>query len=894
MDSARWQRIQSLFHAAVDLSAEDRRAYLNAECAGDSELMAKVIAMLEEDARGASVLDRDVAQVAHEMLASGAHPSLPLKEFGPYRIQRVLGEGGMGIVYLAEREDLKTLVAIKILRDAWLSPARRERFASEQRTLAQLNHPSIARLYDADTLQDGTPWFVMEYVEGLSLTAYCREHDCSIRERLELFRQVCEAVQFAHRHAVIHRDLKPSNILVRSDGAIRLLDFGIAKQLEALDLSADQTQTELRLMTPAYAAPEQVRGERVGIYTDVYALGVVLYELLAGKVPFNLSNRTPGEAETIIVQQEPEKPSAAAKTNMSPQVSGKRSRFASQAQWADLDVLCLTTMHKDIQRRYRSVEGLIRDVDHYLKGEPLEALPDNLRYRFGKFIRRNRRAVGTAAMVSLFIVGLVIFYTLRLATAWNAAQAEAARTHRIQQFMLNLFEGGDKEAGPPDSLRVVTMVDRGVQEARALDREPRVQAELFQTLGNIYEKLGKFDEAESLLQSALKQRQTLFGQDNSEVASSLVALGLLRTSQARYDEAEQMVRQALEMSRRHLPANHPAIARAVSALGRIFEDRGMYEKAIPLLEEAVQLQSAATSDSTDLATSLTELANCHFYSGHYAISESLNRRVIEMDRQIFGENHPHVADDLINLGAVQFEQGQYPESENFYRQALGIIQGWYGKDHQETASALTMLGRALVAQSHADEAGQLLQEALRIQQRVYGPVHPRVASALNELGLVALKQGKLDEAQSCFTRMADIYRSVYDDKHYVIGIALANLASVYVEKKQYAKAEGMFQEVLQRYSETLPPDHQYVGIARIRLGRALVRDQRYREAEGQTHPGYEILMKLKSPPERWLKMAREDLLTIYNETKQPDKATIIQSQIAKAAQSTSLNDAGRK
>src|SRR5688572_3584109 len=304
----------------------------------------------------------------------------------------MLGEGGMGVVYLAERGDLGSKAAIKIRRDAWLSPARRERFAVEQRTLAQLNHPSIARLYDADTLPDGTPWFVMEYVEGVPLTAFCDTHASTIPERLRLFRDVCEAVQHAHRHAIIHRDLKPSNILVTQDGTGKLLDFGIAKQLESLE-GSEVTRTGLRPMTPAYAAPEQVSAGRLGIHTDVYSLGVVLYELLVGRLPFDVAQTTPSELERLIVEQEPERPSVAARRTPALPVGSSRAQSASKPQWADLDVLCLTAMHKDPARRYASVEALIRDVDHYLTGEPLEARPDSLRYRTSKFVRRNMTAV---------------------------------------------------------------------------------------------------------------------------------------------------------------------------------------------------------------------------------------------------------------------------------------------------------------------------------------------------------------------------------------------------------------------------------------------------------------------------------------------------------------------
>jgi eukaryotic-like serine/threonine-protein kinase len=883
MDSTRWQRVQSLFHDTADLPAPEQRAFLQSACGDDSELMADILALLEEDARGASLLDRDLAHVAHQVLEEGAAPSPAFKEFGPYRIREVLGEGGMGVVYLAEREDLGSLVAIKILRDAWLSPARRERFSSEQRTLAQLNHPSIARLYDADTLSDGTPFFVMEYVEGAPLTEYCNKNNCSVQERLQLLRSVCGAVEYAHGQAVIHRDLKPSNILVKPDGSVRLLDFGIAKQLETLDAPADQTRTGLRLMTPAYAAPEQIRGERVGVHTDVYSLGVILYELLAGRLPFDLSNRTPAEAETIIVGQAPEKPSAVAKrAAQQPGASALVSRTGKSA-WADLDILCLTALHKDAQRRYRSVEALIRDIDHYLKGEPLEARPDTLRYRLGKFVARNRRPVSAAAAVFTIVVGLVAFYTVRLATARNAALAEAARTQRIQRFMLNLFQGGDEAAGPADSLRVVTLVDRGVQEARTMSGEPAVQAELYQTLGGIYQKLGKFDQADSLLRSALDERRSLFGADHREVADSLVALGLLRADQAQFAEAERLVRDGLAMTKRHLPPNHPAVAKATAALGKVLEDRGAYDQAAPVLEDAVRLQSTPGTATPDLAATLSELANTQFYLGHYDASDTVNRRVLEMQRQLYGERHPRVADTLINLAQIQFQWGHYDQAEKLERQALDINRSWYGKDHPETADTLTMIGQAVAFQGRYDEAVDLLQQSLAILEHVYGPVHPRVAYALNELGLTEMKQGRLDDAEARFRRVLAIYRTVYGEHHYLIGIAFSNLGSVYLARKQYAQAEPLCRQAVAHYVDSLSPNHLNTGIARIKLGRALLGERRYTDAQVESLAGYGILTKQTSPTVSWLKSAREDLVAEYDALDQPEKAKQFRAELAATA-----------
>src|SRR6266704_958468 len=294
MGAARWERVQAIFHEVADLPQPAQRALLETECREDPALMVEVLGLLEEDARGNSLLDRDAADVAGQVLDVAIPPAFLNQDFGPYRISNVLGQGGMGVVYLAERKDLGSVAAIKILRDAWLSPERRERFASEQRTLAQLNHPAIARLYDASTLPDGTPWFVMEYVEGVPLTTFCEEHASSITERLRLFRAVCEAVEHAHRHLIVHRELKPSNILVTPDGSVKLLDFGIAKQLDSLDGPVDQTKTGLRMMTPAYAAPEQILGEPIGMHTAIYTLGVVMHEVLTGRLP---SRRSPSAGE---------------------------------------------------------------------------------------------------------------------------------------------------------------------------------------------------------------------------------------------------------------------------------------------------------------------------------------------------------------------------------------------------------------------------------------------------------------------------------------------------------------------------------------------------------------------------------------------------------------------
>jgi len=553
-------------------------------------------------------------------------------------------------------------------------------------------------------------------------------------------------------------------------------------------------------------------------------------------------------------------------------------RTTSRTAWADLDVLCLTAMHKEPERRYRSVEALIRDIDHYLRGEPLEARPDTLPYRTGKFVRRNWRPIGAASAAVLVMLVLVAFYTVRLTIAGNVARAEAARTQRIQEFMLTLFEGGESTVGPADSLRVVTLLDRGVQEARQLDRDPVIQAELYGTLGRIYEQLGDLPRADSLLRAALDRRRALFGAEHVEVAASLVALGMLRNAQAEYEEAERLVRQGVDMTRRTARTGDPRVGGAIAALGRVLVDRGEYDEAIETLEEAAGLQ-ATTGASHAHASTLTILANTHFYAGNFDASDSLNRQVLTIDRALYGDRHPNVADDLINLGAIQFEGGRYADAERFYREAHEILRAWYGTDHAETASSLVMIGRALVSQQRMDDAVPLLRDALRTYERVYGAVHPRIASTLNELGRLAQQQGRLDDAEANFHRMTEIYRTVHQDRHYLIGVALSNLAGVHHARGDYGEAERLFRDVLRRYEDVINPEHQLVGIAHARLARALFGQGRYADAAEEAQAAATNLGSQTNPPRVWLDHARETLASSYDSLSRADDASRIRAQM---------------
>jgi serine/threonine-protein kinase len=850
-----WEHLADAFAAIADLPADQQAAAL-ARCA-DPALRDQLTAMLAAEPTSDHPLDQSVESAARDLI--GAAPSAP-RRIGPYQLDRLLGEGGSAVVYLATRPDLEHQVAIKILRDAWLSPARRERFLLEQRTLAQLNHPAIARFHDADSFADGTPWLAMEYVAGVAITQYAEQHRLDIRGRLSLVRSVAEAIQHAHQRAVIHRDLKPSNILVTDDGTVKVVDFGIAKHLEDTG-DSDPTRTGLRFLTPAYAAPEQLSRAAIGTYTDVYALGAVAYQLLTGRLPQEVTGKS---VEEIL----------AALGRGPPPASALIGAGIGRSMAADLDVLLATALHADPARRYRGMGNLIEDIDRLLAGEPLRARPDTFGYRAGKFLRRHTGPVVASGLGLLALVGLVTFYTVRLRASRDTALAEAARAERVQRFMQSLFEGGDNTAAPADTLRVLTLVDRGLQEVRSLEGDPKTQSELLLTLGGLYQKFGRLERADSLFQASLAERRSRAGSGSPEVADALLPLGLLRMDQARFDEAERLVKEAIAIDSVTRPAGHVAHAAARAALGRVQQAKGDYPASIATLGAALRLHAAADSGSVEYWASAAELANTHFYAGNYDVADSLNRLVLAADRERRGPGHPAVAEDLINLGATEFERGKYPEAEAYYRQALAINRAWYGADHHAVAANLTMLGRVLIRALRWEESAGTPQEALGGRERVFGPDHPNRASTLTELGTVALRRERWAEAEAYYQRATAIYRSTYNGKHYLIGIGLSNLGSVGMGRGDNAAAERYLREALLRFQETLAPDHSNIGIVKTKLGRALLRQKKYREAEAECRAGYEILSKQATPALNFIKNARADLVEAYTALGRPaDAAT---------------------
>ena len=576
--------------------------------------------------------------------------------------------------------------------------------------------------------------------------------------------------------------------------------------------------------------PRKCEGETAGVQADVYSLGVVLAELVAA---------APGPPHRSWLG--------------APALSGARG--------SNLALVCATATHADPHCRYATAEALGRDLDAVLAGRPLAARPGSLAYRGRRFVGRHRGAIAAAAVVLTLASGAAWFYAERLAEARAQTGAESARTARLLRFVLGIFGGGENGAAPPSELRVLTLLDRGVHEARSLSADPLVQAELFQTLGGIYQELGDLDRAEELLTEGLAARRGHLDAGHPDVVAGLVALGDLRLDQARLPEAEQLVRDGLAAAGRALPPEHPLHVRAATVLGRIQREKGEYATAAASLEEAVRRYEALPAAVGERAQALAALAETRFYMGDMEAADAVNQRALAVTRQARGPMHPDLGHLLINQGAIMSSRGRFAEAEAVDREALAIFRQWYGDAHPETASAQTTLAQVLGRQAKHEEGAPLLRQALATQEHTYGATHRRTAFVLNELGLNALRRNDLAAAETAFRRAVAGY-GASAGTHFQEGVALVNLGRVHLARHELATAEHTLRRALAIYAEVLPADHVSTAIARSVLGRVLVRRKQPMDAAPVLQDAVRVLEKQSGPPSPYLTTAREDLAAI--------------------------------
>jgi serine/threonine protein kinase len=809
------------------------------------------------------VNDRETADVARP------HPASPRPRVGPYEIVRELGSGGMGSVYLARRADeqFEKEVALKIVRGGVAAEADRQLFRRERQILAGLEHPHIARLLDGGTTEDGVPYLVMEYVVGEPIDRYCASRGLSVPERLGLFRSVCGAVGYAHRQLVVHRDLKPANVLVTADGQPKLLDFGIAK---LLDPEAATPVTTLAL-TSWYASPEQVRHQPITTASDVYSLGVVLYELLAQDSPYRVTTGLQRDILRAVCEDDPAPPSeAAARARPTrqdlretatadlaaepPPATPERQRL-QRALRGDLDTITLKALRKDPAERYLSAEALSDDVGRYLAGLPVHARAQSIPYRLAKFVRRHRVAAVAGALglalVAAFVTALVV-QSRRLARERDRAEQARDRSQRVLGFVLDMFEVADPERARGRELSAKDVLQHGADRAASAFRDdPETRAALLDTIGRVHTSLGDSERAAPLLEEVVAIRRRTPG-DRLDTAAALSQLAEARGELGDLEAAERLFREALAMRQRLLPPDHPDVGAALSDLGSMLADQGALDEA-----ETYERQGLAVlrghPESDALARVLTNLGFLRYQRMDYAQAEALFREALEVQTRVSGADHPLSLTTLNNLANAVSQQARFSDAEALFRRTVDDGRRILGDDHPDVARYLKNLGVNLLEQDRDAEAVGYLRDALARREKQLEPGHGDLARGRASLASALVRVDPAEAAAVARDGLAPgeaILPAVRGDLH--VALAEALLARGY-----FREAETEARRGLALRTAAQPAGHWTIDDARSVLGAVLLREGRRAEAEPLLRDAAAALAEARGERMRVTRLARE-------------------------------------
>ena len=824
-EQARWARVQALFASAAALPVGEREAWLKRHADDDMRDELRRLLQHDDDAGDRAAAD-PVESVLTDAAAGwlqGRADRLVGSRLGAWRIQRHLADGGMGAVYLAARADgqFEQRAAIKLLNPALVSAASHARLAAERQILARLQHRHIAGLIDGGNTLDGAPYLVMEFVDGLAIDRYVETHGLDGDARLRLMLQVCDAVEHAHRNLVVHRDLKPSNILVDTDGLPKLLDFGVAR---LLDDAGEVTRADQRLLTPTYASPEQLRGEPVTTATDVYALGVLLYRLLAGRPPFPVDPDKPSSGALLareILETEPRRPSQAQPS------AGPRRALAGE-----LDLIVLKAMHKDPQRRYPSARALAEDLHNHLRHLPVSAHADSIAYRMAKFVRRHRIAVPATALSLAAAAAAGVAFTVSLDAQRAKAEAAAARAERVADFMTGAFTVADPRVNLGETVTARELLDNAARQiAIDLRDEPGTQAALRGTIGSAFLGLGLYEPAQAQLAQALDQATQVFGANSIEALQARSRLGDALHKLGRYDEAVVQLRQALAALRAHPPSTLQV--KASIWLGEALWRQGReHEQAQQALQDAVELAArlGPTGDA-ERAQAMVTLSDFLRFRGRYHEALDWARQSLALNRQLHGEQHPGTVESLRALASIHMRRDETAQALDFNQQALDATRRIYGDDHLRTAYVRANLGHVHYQLGDHARAEAMAREALVTFEQRLGAEHPRTAFLIENLANAVLEQGRHDEALAMYRQSLDKLRRTFGADHVEVGYSTANVAGAFERMKRFDEMVPLMQEANRVLQGALGADAPQVAKGLARLAHAQIELGRYDAAE---------------------------------------------------------------
>ncbi len=773
---------------------------------------------------------------------------------GPYRVLQEIGQGGMGTVYEAVRDDdqYSSRVAVKLIHPGRDEESVVRRFRMERQILARLEHPNIARLYDGGTTAEGRPYFVMELVEGVPINRYCDERRLAVRRRLELFRQVCGAVQLAHQNLVVHRDIKPSNILVTDDGVPKLLDFGIAKLLEGdpADPTAQTTRSVFLPMTPQFASPEQIYGALTTTASDIYSLGVVLYFLLTGRLPYHFWGSSPlAEMVSRMQHEETTAPSAAVlqdaegaeteKRTALVEVSRQRNaqpRELSRQLAGDLDNIVLMALAKDPRRRYGSVEQLSEDLRRHLLGFPVMARPATLGYRMGKYVRRHRLVVAAVATILGLLIAFSVAMTFQVAETArqrDLAELERDKAEEVADFLVEIFEVVDPGEARGNTITAREILDQGARRvAQQLSDQPLVEATLLNAIGTVYRKLGLFDQALPLLEEALGKRRDLLGAEHLDVATSLVELGTLHLLRGEYDRTEPLYREALLIRQRLLPADHPELGTSFARVGDVYTSLGDYDKSESFFLQALEILDDASDDyRPQLATVLDDFSGVFRMRGDLERARSMLERSLAI-RQTLAPDHPDLATTLHNLASVYLGRGQAERAEPLFLRAQEIYEKTLGDDHVFRAAPLMKLAGIYQNVGDYERSEQATRQVQEIFEKAYSPDHVNLGIVQHNLGILYIQQGELERAQPYLERAVEIYTPQLGEDHPFVATSLHYLGRIERHRGDPKQAEAALQRALEIRQQSLDGNHHHVALTLEALGELAAAERRHDEARG--------------------------------------------------------------
>ncbi len=868
--------IDSIVMQAQGLGPRDRAAFVRQACGADETLLSRVLIALHEDSVSASWDDLN----NDEGPAETAIEPIEGQRLGAYRIVRKLGSGGMGDVYLAERadEEYQQQVAIKLVRAGAFSPQVQGRLRTERQILARLQHANIARLLDGGRAPDGTPYLVMEYIDGEPIDTYCDRRRLPLTERIALVRTVCAAVHYAHQNLIVHRDLKPSNILITPSGEVKLLDFGIAKLLDARHSAHTLAVTHIdyRVMTPAHASPEQVRGDSITTASDIYVLGVLLFELLCGRKPFQLVGSRLTDMERIICEQEPSLPSTMVERTAqeSPQLleemvvcrSTTRNRLRKDLR-GDLDNIVMMAMRKDPARRYSSAEQLSADLGSHLTGQPVLATSDSWAYRSGKFVARHKWPVLASTLGVLMLAAFAVVTFLqaqRIAQERDIVAAERSRAEQVSSFLVELFELSDPSKSRGNQVTARELLDIGARRVSVgLTDQPETRATLLGTIGRVYSSLGLYGDSVSLLEEALQSRIALYGPKNEQVAEALVMLGDVLCEQGKLDECEQRLSAALEMQQELKSPTAIEIAPTLHGYAKLAQQRGSLDIAERYYNESLAIYRRHGQERTTAAAStMNELAGLYSYRGDFGMAETMYRAALDIDRHALGQDHPQVAMHVHDIAVTLQMQGKMIEAEPLYAESTQMLRRILGPTHPHTLDALANYGRYLRRTGDLNRAEQVLGDVLVNDRVARGPRHAFVGHDLVSLANVRLDQGNYTAAQQDLLAALAIYKEALPAGHPYVASALSALGRAQLGQGQVGQAEQTLRESIAMAEKSLAPDSGPVMVARSVLGQVLYAQRRVGEAEPLLRESYPVLVTTQGENATVTRQARELLAQI--------------------------------